>query len=69
MIELDGVSRIEGGRAIVDRVTFSVAHGEFCALVGSSGAGKSTTLKMINRLVPTSAGKVSIGGSDIIAAQ
>jgi osmoprotectant transport system ATP-binding protein len=67
MIELEDVVRIEGGRAIVDRVTFSVEAGQFCALVGSSGAGKSTTLRMINRLVAMSAGAIRIGGTDITA--
>ncbi|HUB96138.1 MAG TPA: ABC transporter ATP-binding protein [Stellaceae bacterium] len=65
MIEIEGVTRIEGGRPIVDRVTFSVAAGQFCALVGSSGAGKSTTLKMINRMVAKSAGTIRIGGADV----
>jgi osmoprotectant transport system ATP-binding protein len=68
MIELDHVSHIVGGRRIVDGVTLTVAQGEFCALVGSSGSGKSTTLKMINRLVPVSDGAIRVDGKDIAQA-
>ena len=65
MIELDHVVKIEAGRRIVDDVTLAVEAGRFCALVGSSGAGKSTTLKMINRLVAPSAGTIRIDGEDM----
>ena len=68
MIELDHVSHSVGGRRIVDDVTLTVASGEFCALVGSSGSGKSTTLKMINRLAPVSEGAIRIDGKDIAQA-
>jgi osmoprotectant transport system ATP-binding protein len=68
MIELDRVSRIVGGRRVVDGVTLTVANGEFCALVGPSGSGKSTTLKTINRLVPVSEGAIRIDGKDIAQA-
>ncbi|HEY5208817.1 MAG TPA: ATP-binding cassette domain-containing protein [Stellaceae bacterium] len=68
MIALDGVSCVIGGRRIVDRVSLTVADGEFCALVGPSGSGKSTTLKTINRLVPISDGVIRIDGADIVAA-
>lgn len=52
MIEMKDVSKSYGGRPVVDGVSFTVAKGDFCVLIGSSGCGKSTTLKMINRLVP-----------------
>ncbi len=65
MIELEDVVRTFGGRRVVDGVSLTVPTGAFCALVGSSGAGKSTTLKMINRLVPMSAGTIRIGGEDV----
>jgi osmoprotectant transport system ATP-binding protein len=66
MIELQDVVKTYGGRRIVDGVSLTVETGAFCALVGSSGAGKSTTLKMVNRLVPMSAGAIRIDGEDIL---
>ncbi|MGH7075253.1 MAG: ABC transporter ATP-binding protein, partial [Stellaceae bacterium] len=67
MIELDQASFEVNGLRIVDAVSFTVAAGEFCALIGPSGSGKSTTLRLINRLVPLSAGTIRIGGKDIAA--
>jgi osmoprotectant transport system ATP-binding protein len=66
MIEMKDVSKSYDGRPVVDRVSFSVAKGDFCVLIGSSGCGKSTTLKMINRLVPLTKGSVRIDGEDIM---
>jgi len=65
MIELKDVVRDYGGRRVVDHVSLAIPEGAFCALVGSSGAGKSTTLKMINRLIPPSAGSIRVGGDDV----
>jgi osmoprotectant transport system ATP-binding protein len=67
MIEFDHVSYFVSDRRIVDGLTLTVASGEFCALVGSSGSGKSTTLKMINRLLPASEGAIRVDGTDIAA--
>jgi osmoprotectant transport system ATP-binding protein len=67
MIELDRVCAELGGRRIVDDISLTIDSGQFVALVGSSGSGKSTTLKTINRLVPVSAGAIRIDGSDIAA--
>ncbi len=64
MIELDHVSKRIGDAAIIDDVSLTVAAGEFCALIGTSGAGTSTTLKMINRLILPSAGSIRIDGMD-----
>jgi osmoprotectant transport system ATP-binding protein len=53
-------------RAIaVDDVSFEVKEGENLVLLGTSGCGKTTTLKMINRLIEPSSGKISINGKDI----
>jgi osmoprotectant transport system ATP-binding protein len=64
MIELERVSRRYGDRVVVDDVSLAVAEGEFCVLIGSSGAGKSTVLKMINRLVLPSSGRIRVAGVD-----
>jgi osmoprotectant transport system ATP-binding protein len=68
MIELIRVSADLGGRRIVEDISLTIDSGAFVALVGSSGSGKSTTLKLINRLVPASAGHISIDGKDIAQA-
>jgi osmoprotectant transport system ATP-binding protein len=64
MIEVDGLTRRYGERLAVDDVSFRVETGELVALVGASGSGKTTTLKMINRLVAPSSGRVLVDGED-----
>jgi osmoprotectant transport system ATP-binding protein len=64
MIDVAGLGRRYGDVVAVDGVSFQVKAGELVALVGGSGSGKTTTLKMINRLVEPSAGRVTIGGQD-----
>ena len=65
MIEFDGVSRAFNGKAAVKDLSLQVAKGEFCALLGTSGSGKSTTLKMINRLVEFDSGEIRFAGESI----
>jgi len=67
MIELDRLSKRYGDTTVVDQVSLTVAPGELVVLVGGSGSGKTTTLKMINRLVEPSAGRVVIDGEDVSA--
>jgi osmoprotectant transport system ATP-binding protein len=65
MIELEKVAKIYAGRRVVDGVSLRVEAGRFCALVGTSGSGKSTTLKLVNRLVPLSEGRIRVAGEDV----
>ncbi|AMG58023.1 ABC transporter ATP-binding protein [Pantoea vagans] len=65
MIEFDGVSRAFNGKAAVKDLSLQVAKGEFCVLLGTSGSGKSTTLKMINRLVEFDSGEIRFAGESI----
>jgi osmoprotectant transport system ATP-binding protein len=65
MIEIDQISKSYGERRVVDRLSLTVSAGELCVLLGSSGCGKSTTLRMINRLIPTDAGSIRVGGEDV----
>ena len=65
MIEIDEVTKSYGDRRIVDSLSLTVGAGELCVLLGSSGCGKSTTLRMINRLIPTDSGSIRVGGEDI----
>src|SRR5947208_787343 len=50
------------GRSLVDGISFSVGAGETLVLLGRSGAGKTTTLKLVNRLLAPTAGVVTIAG-------
>jgi osmoprotectant transport system ATP-binding protein len=67
VIELQQLTKHYGGRAVVDRLSLEVARGELLVLLGGSGSGKTTTLKMINRLVEPSAGRVLIDGEDVMS--
>lgn len=67
MIQLEGVSKRYGAVTAVDRVSLEVARGELVCLVGGSGSGKTTTLKMVNRLIEPSSGRISISGRDVRA--
>ncbi|HEY3908951.1 MAG TPA: ABC transporter ATP-binding protein [Stellaceae bacterium] len=65
MIALDHITKRYDGRPVVDDLSLDIPAGEFCVLLGSSGCGKSTTLRMINRLVPADAGTIRVGGEDV----
>ena len=65
MLELVGLTREQGGRRLVDGLSLRVDAGELLVLVGASGSGKTTTLKMINRLVEPSTGLIEIDGNDV----
>ncbi len=65
MIALDHVAKRYDGRAVVDDLSLEIAQGAFCVLLGTSGCGKSTTLRLINRLVAADAGTIRVGGEDV----
>ena len=64
MIELERLSKRYGAALAVDDLSLRVARGELLVLLGGSGSGKTTTLKMVNRLIEPSAGSVRIDGRD-----
>ena len=66
MIDVQAVSKQYGDLTAVDSISFSVQQGETLALVGTSGCGKTTTLKMINRLVEPSSGSIFVNGKNIL---
>jgi osmoprotectant transport system ATP-binding protein len=69
LIEVRRLRRHFGDAVAVDNVSFVVAEGELLALVGGSGSGKTTTLKMINRLLEPTAGSVHVDGEDAAAIE
>lgn len=67
MIEFKDVSVKFKDKTVIEHQTFHVKDGEFFVLVGTSGSGKTTTLKMINRLVDATEGTILIDGRNIQA--
>ncbi len=65
MIEFKQVSKFYNGGAAVKDLSLTFAEGAFSVLIGTSGSGKSTTLKMINRLVEHDAGEIRFAGEEI----
>jgi osmoprotectant transport system ATP-binding protein len=52
--------------AAVDRLSLTVPDGEICVLVGPSGGGKTTALKLVNRLIPLTSGDIRIDGTSVV---
>src|SRR5258706_16173553 len=68
MIEFRGVRcELPGGQVMIAGLTLKVEEGETLALLGRSGSGKTTTLKLINRLREPSAGEVLVAGRSVTA--
>ncbi|MDR5893300.1 ABC transporter ATP-binding protein [Halomonas mongoliensis] len=65
MIELFEVTKRFGAETAVDGISLRVERGELCALVGTSGCGKSTTLRMINRLIEHDGGEIHLDGRPV----
>ncbi|EMD9273452.1 ABC transporter ATP-binding protein [Cronobacter malonaticus] len=65
MIEFKQVSKFYNGGAAVKALNLRFAEGAFSVLIGTSGSGKSTTLKMINRLVEHDEGEIRFAGEEI----
>lgn len=66
MIEVQGLGKRFQNFEAVQNVDFQVQKGETLMLIGTSGSGKTTTLKMINRLIEPSSGKILIHGENIM---
>ena len=65
LLEVNDIHAHYGGIEALKGVSLSVGEGEVVTLIGSNGAGKSTTLRAITGLTPASSGSVVIDGEDI----
>ena len=69
MITLDGVAKTYGDVHALGPVDLAIPTGGVTALVGPNGAGKSTMLTIIGRLLGADAGRVTVGGLDVVTAR
>lgn len=65
MITVDSVVKLFGETKAVNNISFEVKDGENVVLLGTSGCGKTTTLRMINRLTEATSGNISVAGQNI----
>jgi osmoprotectant transport system ATP-binding protein len=66
MIKFDRVSKIfRGDNTAVDELSLEVPAGRLTVFVGSSGSGKTTALRMINRMIEPTSGTITVDGADV----
>jgi len=65
MITFEHVGKAFAGVVAIDDLSLTIAEGEFVVVIGRSGSGKSTTLKMLNRLVEHDRGRIVFAGEEI----
>ncbi len=66
MITVENLVKTFGTKRAVDGISFSVQRGEVLGFLGPNGAGKSTSMRMITGFIPPTAGKITVGGHDIV---
>jgi len=66
VIKVENLSKTFGNIKAVDKVSFEVSERETLVLLGTSGCGKTTLLKMINRLIEPTSGTVMVNGENIL---
>lgn len=64
---VERLTKIYGAQKALDDISFQVREGEIVGFLGPNGAGKSTTLKIATGYLPPTAGKVIVGGFDVVA--
>lgn len=66
MLKLENLSKVyRGGKKAVDDLNIEIKKGEFVAFIGTSGSGKTTALRMINRMIEPTSGKILINDEDV----
>jgi gliding motility-associated transport system ATP-binding protein len=66
MIKVENLVKSFGAKRAVDDISFTVGRGEVLGFLGPNGAGKSTTMRIVTGFYPPSAGRVTVGGFDIV---
>ena len=67
MLQVNAVTRVFGQKAAVDAMSFSIDRPAFVGIIGRSGAGKSTFLRLMNRLVDATSGEILVEGRNVLA--
>jgi phosphonate transport system ATP-binding protein len=67
LLQVRNVTRLFGTKAAVDNISFDVANAGFVGIIGRSGAGKSTFLRMMNRLTDATSGQILFQDRDVLA--
>ncbi|WP_312713116.1 ATP-binding cassette domain-containing protein, partial [Proteiniclasticum ruminis] len=65
MIKFENVSKKFKDTKVLKDISFDIEKGQLVVLIGLSGCGKTTTLKMINKLIKPTTGRIIIDGEDI----
>ena len=66
MLSIKNLSKVyAGGKKAVDNMTIDIESGDFIAFIGTSGSGKTTALRMINRMIEFTEGEITIDGKNI----
>lgn len=65
MIKFEHVYKEYEGNSAIEDLNLEINDGDFFVMVGTSGSGKTTTLKMINRLIKPTSGKILVDGKNI----
>lgn len=66
LIEAVGLTKKFGNVVAVDNIDFNVLKGECFGFLGPNGAGKTTTMKMVNCVLPLTAGRLGVAGMDVV---
>ncbi|MGT2812382.1 ABC transporter ATP-binding protein [Streptococcus minor] len=65
IISFQEVSKVYNEKTVVDQVSLAIQKGEFITILGTSGSGKTTILKMMNRLIEPTSGKILFEGEEL----
>ncbi|PTF56495.1 betaine/proline/choline family ABC transporter ATP-binding protein [Staphylococcus chromogenes] len=66
MLSIKNLSKVyAGSKKAVDNMNIEIQQGEFVAFIGTSGSGKTTALRMINRMIEATEGQIMINGKDV----